>query len=220
MGDSTYACSVEGNTRSSCDGSTMGCVTETVGTASFSVSLASALYCSWCCTSANVPTMTSTTTMPIKIKNSRLFSAGFACPASVFPSVVILGSACPEIVHASCRYCFPGRSAQSSAFPAPVNDRKDARNEEQSREGSEQQSADHRAAERRILLATFSHANGHGHHADNHGQGGHDDRAHAYKAGLQRGFPGVFAFIHLFARKRNHQNAVGGGDAHAHDRAG
>src|SRR5579859_13498 len=198
----------------------MGCVTETVGTASFSVSLASALYCSWCCTSANAPTMTSTTTMPIKIKNSRLFSAGFAWPASVVPSVVILGSASPENVLVLCRYCFPGRSAQSFAFPAPVNDRKDARNEEQSREGGEQQPADHRATERRVLLAAFSHANGHGHHADNHGQRGHDNRAHAYKAGLQRGFPGVFAFIQLFAREGNHQNAVGGGHAHAHDRAG
>src|ERR1700688_351158 len=154
----------------------MGCVTETVGTASFSVSLASALYCSRCCTSANTPTMTSTTTMPIKIKNSRLFSAGFACPASVFPSVVILGSASPENVHASCYYCFPGGSAQSSAFPAPMNNGKDDRNEKQSCEGGEQQPADHRAAERGVLLAAFSHADGHRHHADNNPQRGHDPR--------------------------------------------
>ena len=39
-------------------------------------------------------------------------------------------------------------------------------------------------------------------------------------ARLQRGGERVLAFGELFAREADDENAVGGGDAHAHDRAG
>src|SRR5580704_16119145 len=41
-------------------------------------------------------------------------------------------------------------------------------------DGGAEQTADDRATERRILLAAIAEAEGHGNHADDHGQGGHE----------------------------------------------
>ena len=61
---------------------------------------------------------------------------------------------------------------------------------EQRCDGGEQQAADHGAAQRSVLLAAFAHAQRHRHHADDHGQRGHQHRPEAGEAGLQRGFGG------------------------------
>src|ERR1700739_136503 len=101
-----------------------------------------------------------------------------------------------------------------------VKNGENTRNEKQRRESRKEQTADNGATQGGILLAAFAKADGHGHHADDHGESGHDDGADADKAGLERGIARVLAFSHLLASKRYHQNAVGGGHAHAHDSAG
>ncbi len=57
-----------------------------------------------------------------------------------------------------------------------------------------EQSADHGAAQRRVLLAAFAEAQGHRKHSDDHRQGGHDDRPQARDARRQGGIVGVLAF--------------------------
>ena len=67
----------------------------------------------------------------------------------------------------------------SSAAPArsfPIRESAQRRGDEKKRgDGGAKQSADDRAAERRILLAPVAKAESHRHHADDHGQSGHDD---------------------------------------------
>ena len=60
-------------------------------------------------------------------------------------------------------------------------------------------SADHRAAQRRILFAAFTEAEAHRQHADDHGQRGHQDRADAARAGFQRGGHRVHAAVQIVA---------------------
>src|SRR5712671_2542186 len=56
-----------------CEGSTVGWITATVGMADFSVSLASALYCSRRCKRVKIPMITNTTAIPTKNRKSLLF---------------------------------------------------------------------------------------------------------------------------------------------------
>src|ERR1700747_1831170 len=108
----------------------------------------------------------------------------------------------------------------SATLEPGVNDGENTRHEKQSRESRKEQTADDGAAQGGILLTAFAKPDGHGHHAADHGASGHGDWADADKAGFQRGIARVLAFSHLLASKRYHQNAVGGGHAHAHDSAG
>src|SRR5882724_3407815 len=107
-----------------------------------------------------------------------------------------------------------------AALQPCVNDFENARHKKQSCEGRENQAADDGSSEGSVLLAAFAEADGHGNHADDHGESGHDDRTDADEAGFKSGVEGILAFGQLFARKRDHQDAVGSGDAHAHDGAG
>src|SRR5262249_23134943 len=61
------------------------------------------------------------------------------------------------------------------------------RNEQQRRYGREHQPADHRAAERRVLLAAFAEPERHRQHADDHRERGHDHRPEPRVTGLDRG---------------------------------
>ena len=74
-----------------------------------------------------------------------------------------------------------------------------------------------RTAKRRILFAAVPQSEGHGHHADDHGQSGHQHGPKAREACLQCGADGITSFLHFFRSKAHDQDAVGGGDAHAHD---
>src|SRR5713101_3089592 len=107
-----------------------------------------------------------------------------------------------------------------AALQPCVNDFENARHKKQSCEGRENQAADDGSSEGSVLLAAFAEADGHGNHADDHGQSGHDDRTDADETGFKSGVECILAFGQLFARKRDHQDAVGSGDAHAHDGAG
>src|SRR5258708_696216 len=91
--------------------------------------------------------------------------------------------------------------------------------EKQGSKSREQEAADDRSAERGILLTAFPKTQSHGHHTDNHGERGHDDRTNADEAGFERGFDGAFAFGQLFAGEGDHEDAVGGGYTHAHNGA-
>ena len=104
-------------------------------------------------------------------------------------------------------------------FETGMNHRENAGYEKQGSKSCEQKTADDRAAERSILFAAFAETESHGHHADDHGERGHDDWTNADEAGLERGFDGAFAFGQLFAGEGDHEDAVGGGYTHAHDGA-
>ena len=51
---------------------------------------------------------------------------------------------------------------------------------------AEHQAADHRAAERRVLLAAFAEPERHRHHADDHRERGHQHRPEAREARVER----------------------------------
>src|ERR1700739_2522279 len=73
-------------------------------------------------------------------------------------------------------------AAMALAFAAAMNHGKDAGHEKKRRERGKHQSADDGASEGSVLLAAYAEANVHGHHADDHGHGGHDDRTDAHEA--------------------------------------
>src|SRR5579883_3583953 len=83
--------------------------------------------------------------------------------------------------------------------------------------GGKDQSADHGAAERGVLLAAFAEAQRHRRHADDHGQRSHQHRPETDKAGLDRSLDRIAERLVALAGEGDHQHAVGGGDAHAHD---
>ena len=98
---------------------------------------------------------------------------------------------------------------------ALVDETEDRRHEEKRRDRRADQAADHGAAERRVQFGAERHRR----HADDHRERGHQDRPEAGEAGVDRGRRGVDALGQALAREADDQNAVGGGDAHAHDRA-
>src|ERR1700691_3372513 len=63
--------------------------------------------------------------------------------------------------------------------------------EKQRGDSGADQSADHSAAERGVLFATFAQAHRHGNHPDNHGERGHQNRTKAREAGFQSGAHGI-----------------------------
>src|SRR5260370_28418297 len=92
-------------------------------------------------------------------------------------------------------------------------------NKEESCDGGEQQSANYRAAQGRILFASLAEPEGHGHHADNHRESGHHHWPQPRGAGLEGRAESILGLGETFVRKRDDQNAVGRGHADAHDRA-
>src|SRR5579859_5824000 len=73
---------------------------------------------------------------------------------------------------------------------AAVDQREHGGYEQQGGDGGEAQATDHGAAERRVLLAALAQPQRHRHHADDHGQGGHQHRTEAAEAGLDGGAQG------------------------------
>src|SRR5450631_613291 len=86
-------------------------------------------------------------------------------------------------------------------------------------DGGKDQPADHGASQRRVLFAALAEAERHRRHADNHRQRGHQHRAKTHEPGFDSGGDRIAQFLIAFAGKADHQHAVGGGHAHAHDRA-
>src|ERR1700733_6448562 len=75
--------------------------------------------------------------------------------------------------------------------PPPVQHAEHSGDEEQRGDGGANQSTDHGAFERGVLLAAFSHAQGHRYHTDDHGERGHQDGSKTCEAGFERGARGV-----------------------------
>jgi hypothetical protein len=92
--------------------------------------------------------------------------------------------------------------------------------EQQRRQRAEREPADHRAAERRVLLAAVAEAERHRQHPDQHRERGHHDRTEAAEAGVERGLPRRCAAGEQLARRIDDEDAVRGRDADAQDRPG
>src|ERR1700722_1811450 len=106
------------------------------------------------------------------------------------------------------------------AFRGPsMQEAENRRNKYQCGNGGTQQTTDDGAAERRVLLASFAQTQRHWNHADDHGQGGHNDRPKPGVSRLNRGFYWIPVMKELFLRERNHKDAICCRYAHAHDRA-
>ena len=101
-------------------------------------------------------------------------------------------------------------------FPA-VNDAEHGGYKKQGGCRRKEQTADDGPAQGRILFAAFAKAEGHGHHADDHGQGRHHYGTQAGISGLKDRGDRIIALGHPLAGVADHENAVGGGHAHAHD---
>ena len=86
--------------------------------------------------------------------------------------------------------------ARGAAARQPlVHAGEDHRHEQQRRDGREQQAADDRAAERRVLLGAFADAERHRDHADDHRQRRHQHRPDPRGAGFERGRQRRHAFV-------------------------
>ncbi len=79
-------------------------------------------------------------------------------------------------------------------FPHPVQQAKDRRHKDERGHCGAEQSANHCAAEGRILLAAVTEAESHRNHADDHGQRRHADRTEARGAGFDGCKDGVAVF--------------------------
>src|SRR5437667_11753085 len=88
---------------------------------------------------------------------------------------------------------------------------------EQRRNRREKQSTYDRPAKGSILFTTVPEPESHGHHADNHGQSGHQHWAEAREACFQCSAGGITTFYHFFRSNTHHQNTVVGCAAHALD---
>src|SRR5579885_2792037 len=72
----------------------------------------------------------------------------------------------------------------------------------QGRHGGEDQPADHGAAQRCVLLAALAERQRHRGHADDHGKRGHQHRAEADKAGLDRSLDRIAQLLIALAGER------------------
>src|SRR5438270_767461 len=169
-------------------------VTPTVGTASRSVSLASAPRSVNRRTTEKPP---ATSSIASTISASRPALVAGCAGGSVFGAGSLAGSGLGCSVSSVInRFLSPGISLvlefglpRSSRLPASVNRAEDYRNKKQRSDRSKNQSADYRPSERCILLAALAHAQRHRHHADNHGQRRHNYWPHTRIASFQRRVP-------------------------------
>src|SRR5262244_3854888 len=102
---------------------------------------------------------------------------------------------------------------------SPPQQAVDYRDEDQGGQRGNGQAADDRTAERRVLLPAFAEPQGHGQHAQDHGEGGHEDGT---ETRAPRGQPRLDARLpraHLVIREGHQQDAIRGRYAHTHDRA-
>src|SRR6266481_4208215 len=92
-------------------------------------------------------------------------------------------------------------------------------NENQRGHRGEEEAANYGAAQGGVLFASIAEAEGHGNHADDHGESGHEDGAEAGEAGFGGGSDWVSVVQEAFLGEGDDEDAIGGAHAHAHDRA-
>ena len=86
------------------------------------------------------------------------------------------------------------------SFEKPVNDR----NEKEGKEGGDQQAPDYRTSKGCVLFAAVAQPQRHRQHAEDHGQGSHQDRPESCKARGMGRFARVFSKAELFVGKGHH----------------
>src|SRR5580693_7793086 len=109
------------------------------------------------------------------------------------------------------------RRTLRSGLHEVVNEGEYRRHEKQCGHGGADQSTDHGAAERRVLLASFANTERHRDHTDYHRKRRHDDGAKARESGIDGSLQRVAAVPEALLGKGHHEDAVRGADAHAHD---
>src|ERR1700686_2136236 len=168
-----------------------------------------------------VTSSTATTTTAIATPNHRLNGFCFL-PASfgrfVCPPICFFSSVCCDIVTPQ-KFCLVLLLRLGYLFARTLQKAEKCWDKKQRGNRSEQKSTYNRTPKWRILFPTVSHSERHGHHADDHGQSGHQHRPKPRETGLQCGADGVAALLHFFCRKAHYQDAVGGCHAHTHDRS-
>src|SRR6202011_191225 len=98
-----------------------------------------------------------------------------------------------------------------------VNESEYAGDEDQGCDGGAEQAADDGASERGVLLTAVAGSECHGDHADDHSERGHDDGTETGGTGFDCGLDGVAVLFETGLGEGDDEDAVGGGDAHAHD---
>src|ERR1700677_2374589 len=82
-----------------------------------------------------------------------------------------------------------------------------------------EQTSDHSATERRVLFASVARAYCHWDHANDHGEGSHQNRSKPRVAGLCRRLERIAVFSQPLLGKGDHKNTVRRRNPHAHDGA-
>lgn len=95
-------------------------------------------------------------------------------------------------------------------------EQEDDRDDDQGEDGGGQEAADDDPGHGDAGFGAGGHGEGHGCHADHHGDGGHEDRLEADAAGFDDGFEGAVASVHQGQCVVDKQCAVLGDDA-VHD---
>src|SRR6266853_43059 len=113
------------------------------------------------------------------------------------------------------RVCGPCVLLERRLLPEQAVD--DGHDEERG-DGSDGQAADHRSAEGRVLLPSLSESEGHGKHADDHGERGHKNGAQPGVAGREGRRHRAVPFPALIIGEGDEENAVRRRHADTHDR--
>src|ERR1035437_345538 len=225
MGESVQAVTLPGSTKLSTGAPALGAATITVGAASWLVVWASTL--SACLRFQMPKPARAARTMSTNATPTRAFRGemGFFSGA-VSCSLPGWGAGCGfeldslfikeflrnlvKLVKSSGRCGAVGQLV--TAFQPAVDQGEEGGHKEERGHGGQQQSADDGAAEGGFLFAAFAQAQGHGRHAEDHGQRGHQHRAEADEAGAERG-PARIAHqdFQLLAGKADYKNRIGRG---------
>src|SRR5271155_5488047 len=100
-----------------------------------------------------------------------------------------------------------------------VQKREYSRHKNQSGHCCAEQPSDHSATERRVLFASDDRTYCHWDHANDHGEGRHQNRSKPREAGLCRGLQGIAVFKQPLLGEGDHKNTVRRRNPHAHDGA-
>ena len=102
-------------------------------------------------------------------------------------------------------------------FPPAVKKGEDRRHKHKRGYGGAEQATDHGTSQRRVLLTAIAKPKRHGNHADNHGQGSHNDRTESRCPCLKSRHHRIAVVQKPLFGEGNDENAVGCCNSHAHD---
>src|ERR1700733_8681250 len=171
------ACTVPGRMSSLPDGS-VGCgwvvVTETIAASSVAVARFAAARWAEMMLQTTKPMASTAITIPRRARPCMWFGVSGELAACIVESAICSMSGQVRSDQGR-RGCGTGVCRRFATMQCG----KDHRHEQQRRDRCQQQPPDHGAAQWRVLFATLAHPQGHGQHADHHGQCGHEYRPEA-----------------------------------------